>query len=159
MTQYQVQHYPVYIHCRFIGLFRSMFVWTFITISVAAIMKLRMQTISPTYFPKVKARAFEVHQERWHSEEEPDVEPTISLSQPPSSTTTATTTSPRTNSTANSHFQLIFCSNILHSVINNTNSNAERQLRQCAQYKCPLWVEPFCSFPFIIIIFGLYACT
>ncbi|KAJ8253885.1 hypothetical protein COCON_G00204970 [Conger conger] len=78
--------------------------------------------------PRLAAGDFEAQQERWHSKEEPDVEPPTLKFEPKHPP------GPRIDTTVNwsplSLFKLFFSSSVQHTIINNTNGNAARRLAQ-----------------------------
>ncbi|XP_061079005.1 piggyBac transposable element-derived protein 4-like [Conger conger] len=104
--------------------------------------------------PRLAAGDFEAQQERWHSKEEPDVEPPTLKFEPKHPP------GPRIDTTVNwsplSLFKLFFSSSVQHTIINNTNGNAARRLAQGARYKwSPLSVDKFYIFLSIILFSGL----
>lgn len=103
--------------------------------------------------PKLAAGDFEAQQERWHTKEEPDVAPPTPKFEPKHPP------GPRNHTTVNwfplSLFKLFFSGSVLHTIINNTNTNAARHLAHGAQYKwTPLTVDTFYIFLTIILYSG-----
>ncbi|CAJ1064729.1 piggyBac transposable element-derived protein 4-like [Xyrichtys novacula] len=83
----------------------------------------------------------EAQLERWHTKEEPDVEPPRPRFEPKNPP------GPRIDTTVQwsplSLFRLFFSSSTINTIINNTNANAARRLAQGAKYKwSPLSATP-----------------
>uniref|UniRef100_A0A672ZK29 PiggyBac transposable element-derived protein domain-containing protein n=1 Tax=Sphaeramia orbicularis TaxID=375764 RepID=A0A672ZK29_9TELE len=104
--------------------------------------------------PRLDAGDFEAQQERWHSKEEPDVDPPTLRFEPKHPPGPRIDT--RVSWSPLSLFKLFFSGNVLHTIINNTNANAARRLAQGALYKwSPLSVDTFYIFLSIILFSGL----
>ncbi|CAJ1074011.1 piggyBac transposable element-derived protein 4-like [Xyrichtys novacula] len=96
----------------------------------------------------------EAQLERWHTKEEPDVEPPTPRFEPKNPP------GPRIDTTVQwsplSLFRLFFSSSTINTIINNTNANAARRLAQGAKYKwSPLSGDSFYLFLSIVLFFGL----
>ncbi|XP_029941039.1 piggyBac transposable element-derived protein 4-like isoform X2 [Salarias fasciatus] len=92
--------------------------------------------------------------EMWHTAEEPDVEPTSPKFQPKHPV------GPRINTTTSwsplSLFKLFFSSSVLHTIMNNTNANAEKRNAAGIKFRwSPLSAQEMCVFLAIIIFSGL----
>ncbi|CAJ1087232.1 piggyBac transposable element-derived protein 4-like [Xyrichtys novacula] len=96
----------------------------------------------------------EAQHERWHTKEEPDVEPPTPRFEPKHPP------GPRIDTTVQwsplSLFRLFFSISTINTRINNTNANTAQRLAQGAKYKwSPLSGDSFYLFLSIVLFFGL----